>query len=513
MNADNIRLQRYLRAQAATLALPPGDPTAVVARAANRRRRRRVVATSVTALALVAAAIGVQQLGGDDNGTGQLAAQPSTTVAANPLDWTVVQPHTGLGYSSSITVSDDGSIYGLSTAPGRANPGELPTRTALYRSQDGVEWSTVPLPDDLWPSQLASSGGALYAVGTSPATAGGRDLVLAKGDGSGSSWTQATLPLDVASLDRKYPGLVSVSGAEVTAGPHGVVAAVQVSAHLDPATVLPPGTEITGGFTWTADGLQLLAPIDVCAKDGNVAPCRERPTLANATVVATYTWAQLGIGDELRSLILGELHVFTSTDGEGFVEATLPEGLRGQGTLVSTKHGYVLFSQDNSDSGGTVSVVRSSDAQSWTLDASAQFDGYVVGAGTIGGRAAVITDKIGPVLHAEQADGTWSSLSIGDAIDVPAGSSVTAGVADIGPLGAAAVLTVSEMNGPGPFTQYVAFSPDGRSLTVVPIDWYRDGRYAGTIRVTADAVTVVLSPERTSPGDDPTSQLLVGTPR
>jgi hypothetical protein len=170
MTSDDTRYSQYFTSRAATLQLPPGDPTSFAARAATRRRRRRTAGTGLAALALVAAAVGVQQIGRGDDGGAQLAAQANAVTAADPLQWTTVVPTAGLAWSSSIATTEDGTAFGLATAPGRYDPETAGGPRTLYRSNDGVEWSTVALGRSLAVA-AAATGSDLYAVGTSPAAA------------------------------------------------------------------------------------------------------------------------------------------------------------------------------------------------------------------------------------------------------------------------------------------------------------------------------------------------------
>ena len=177
MNSDHQRLVRYFDSRSTTIDLPPGDPSSVSLAVAGRRRRRRTAVSGVAALALLAGVVTVQQAGDDD--TSEVAAE-GAAVAAAPLQWTSVTPIAGLAYANGFAVTEDGTQYGLSTAPGRYVPNDDGGPQTLYRSTDGVEWTTVTLPADLWPSQLAAHGNDLYAVGTSPAAGGGEGATLAR---------------------------------------------------------------------------------------------------------------------------------------------------------------------------------------------------------------------------------------------------------------------------------------------------------------------------------------------
>jgi hypothetical protein len=514
---DDQRLARYLAGRATTIDLPPGDPSSLVARASARRRRRRTVGSGLAAIALVAAAVSVQQLGSDDDGGSQVASEANAVVAATPLQWTTVVPNVGLAWSNSTAVTDDGTQFGLSTAPGRYQPDSPGQPQTLYRSTDGVEWSTVALPDDLWPSQIASSGNDLYAVGTSPAAGGGRDLVLAK-SAAGGEWSTTSLPLDLAALDAQHPQL-GVGSIDVSVGANGVVASVTLSAYPDPAPYLPAGTAV-GGYSWTATGLDVYGVPEGCETNAEgVRECRDEPARKQPVIAASYTFDELGVDAALRSLIAGELHVFTSTDGATFEEAPLPEEAHGTASLVSTDAGFVLFATTWNDGTSHITTLRSADARSWTVVDSPPLQGWLVSTGTVDGRAALVvqTDANGASVVVEHADGTWSTIDLSAAIAslVPdAGTQFGVSAADVGPLGIGVTLSAYDDTATGLPQQFVAYSPDGSSLAIQPLADLPDSPvgYAGSVRVSADAVTVVFSDA--DPNDaTPRSTLLVGTPR
>jgi hypothetical protein len=239
--------------------------------------------------------------------------------------------------------------------------------------------------------------------------------------------------------------------------------------------------------------------------------------VADERLLASYTFDQLGIGDALRSLIVGELHVFVSADGTTFDEAELPGGVHGNGTLVSTDDGYALFASTWDRSGNTVTTLRSADARSWTIDDGLTMRGYVAATGTIGGRTAAIlsADRSGAVLQMQQPDGSWLPLDLGAAVaqhGTTPGATMFVNAADIGPLGAAAVIAAYDEAAQSE-QRFLVYSPDGRSVSVQPLADVPGAPqgYAGAVRVSADAVTVVFGDDRDDDGVV-TSTLLVGTP-
>ena len=151
---DDDRLQQYFSARATEIEVPSAG-LATITRRGRRRRQRRTVAK-------VGAVIGVLAIGGAavaqrGDGGGQGVTSYGSSVVASPLQWTLVTPKVGIGSSVTSATTDDGTIYGLSTAPG-SSAGSFEAPRHLYRSTDGTEWSAVDLPADLWAADVAAAG-------------------------------------------------------------------------------------------------------------------------------------------------------------------------------------------------------------------------------------------------------------------------------------------------------------------------------------------------------------------
>ena len=229
------RISDYLHARAAAIELPPAS-SATVVRRARRRRARRGAALGVAVIVVVASGVAVTRGDGGDSPEVSVA---STAVVPTALDWSVVQPTTGLGtlvppiYAST----DDGTVYGLSTAPGVPDPAGLPAPRALYRSDDGgADWTPVDLPDDFWAGSVASGGSQLYAVGTSPAGGGVEYRLATSGDG-GATWSSTALPAEVEAMLASHPGSTAASQPSVAVRGDTVVVSTSVAFNLDPPDV------------------------------------------------------------------------------------------------------------------------------------------------------------------------------------------------------------------------------------------------------------------------------------
>lgn len=257
---DDDRLARYLADQASALTLSPADPAAAVQRGNRRRNRRRGAIAGVAVLAVAAAMVSVIDRGEPDT---KVDSNLASSVVASPLDWTVVTPEVGLGYSRATALLA-GSVYSLSTAPGPYD-GAGSFEPRLYRSDDGAAWAEVSLPPNMRPSSLAAADGTLYAVGTAPAGGGGRDLVVSASTDGAASWSSVTLPEDIAALEARHPEQIIISQPSVAAlDASHLVASIVVTANPDVAALLPGTTDPNAGWEITEEGVTVfeLGPCD-----------------------------------------------------------------------------------------------------------------------------------------------------------------------------------------------------------------------------------------------------------
>lgn len=514
-------IHTYLAARAQDVELPAGDLAAVVDRVSRRRRNRRVALTASLAVAVLGGALGAANLG--DDAPSRVASDAGGTLVASDLEWHRVVPRGDLGWATSTVLGPGDALYALSTAPGTVgviDPEPDPT-PVLYRSTDGVEWATVALPDRFHASALAGAGDRLYAVGTAPAGGGAQDVRLASNDGADASWTQATLPLDLAALGRAVGGKVDVVTVRVAVrGPRTVVA-VGLQSHDALDRVLPADAR-ENGWMATAEGLDVLGPLTEPSTDPTVAgpdaSAKERIAKERGApvVVRSLRWAELGVDDATRGLVLGETRVFTSDDGATFVEADAPDA-SAPTALVAVTDGFRLLTQ-SSLGAPVVGVWSSTDGAAWRSDAGATVDGWVRTAGTVRGRAIFVSESgSGPndrepvsVIHAQQADGTWLTLSLQD-LAHRAGVEGSLYVQDvaIGPMGVAALLrTIDPVTGDATHA-HLLHSVDGRTASVDDLSDVLRGAGAGDVGVTADAITIGL----VDANGAPSAGLLIGSRR
>jgi hypothetical protein len=523
--SNDDRLDRFLADQANAITLPPADPAGVARRGARRRTRRRgAVITSVVVLGALAVSVAVVDRDGDDDAN--VSNFAATDVTPSTYDWTVVDPESGLGYSNSSAILDDGSIYSLSTAPGQAGDGPVEPGH-LYRSTDGTEWDEVALPDGLTASSIAGSGSSLYALGTVPASRGGRDLVLAASQDGAATWQQLELPDDVTELDARHPDEVWISQPSVAAlDADHLVAAVTVQS-VPKVDALLPAEDRGHSYDANEDGVTVYDDTDCtdaqvyaeeCLSPSTVPPeaivdesgRRDPNAVEERAVRATYTWAELGLDPELQALLDGRTYVYSTQDGEHFEPAALPDGVTGTtAQAVATSTGYTVFLGDWSEAESSTRVLTSPDGAAFTDAPGSPLPGGLGDVGVLGDQPAVATYSVDgtTTVHLGHADGGWSELPLSG----PGGFS---GAVAFGPLGVAAVIwPLSEDDAPS--VPYLVHSADGTNMSSVSLEDELGTAAANVIglSVTADAIFVRIGgPVDEDPGTPPVQRVLVGTP-
>jgi hypothetical protein len=514
---DDLRFDRYFAVRARGIELPPASLSSVIDRAARRHRHRRAAVSACTAVAVLTAAVSVSSLDGRPT-TGQVASRPAGGMLVDSsLSWTVVSPRSGLSSSQSTVVGPGNVIYSLSTAPGVADPERAPDPPVLYRSVDGKEWTVTDLPANLHASSLASTSRSLYAIGTGPAGGNVRAVQLAETSGVGAPWSHATLPLDVGALEARYGVRIGMGRLKVASDDRRVVAAVQLQVIDGLDALLAAKIDPANGYRLTEQGIDVYAKPTMPDKAGLEAMTPDaRAGLIRArvepTILASYTWEQLGIGDELRSLVLGESHVFVADDGHTFREVALPATVRSLGALYATADGFRLFGS-TVPFASQVQAWRSADGREWIADALT-VDGYLLSSGLRQGRVALVTavDRASQtqeiVVRMEQPDGSWSEFGAVDLLHRAGidGDFYQSGTAAVGPLGAAVVMTRAQDDRSA--ESYLVTSADGIEASVIPLAPLVAEGYPSDVRVTADAITVTIVGERLGP-----VELVVGTPK
>lgn len=519
---DDDRLDRYLADQASSITLSPADPAAAVRRGIRRRNRRRAGIVAMAAVAVGASSFAV--IDRDEPKSTVDSGLAAATVVASPLDWTVVAPPSGLGYSRS-TALVDGALYSLSTAPGPYDE-QGSFEPTLYRSDDGTGWVEVSLPSGMRPSSLAANGSTLYAIGTSPAGGGaGRDLVLSTSTDGAATWASITLPTEIAALEARHSGEIVISQPSVAATDAShLVASVVVTANPDVEALLPGVADPSAGWEVTPDGVTVYemtpcpstetcdarVPTTIVEGESGAVRMAGDPEPMQPKVAATYTWDELGLDPELRALIGGRTYVYAADDGSSFEPATLPDEARGWGGhLLATEDGYRLFLGQPGRDTATTRILRSEDGHTWTE--AGTLPGSPQSAGMLGGRPAVALYGIdgGVDVLVNQPDGGWNPL---DLLAAVGGADDEHGVGEVtfGPLGVAATVWTEDTPG-----GHIVHSLDGSAVSAIAVADHLDGAFSVMgVSVSADAILVrVDGPPDDDPSTPPTQQVLVGTPR
>jgi hypothetical protein len=514
---DDLRFDRYLSVRARGIELPPANIAAVIDRAARRHRHRRAAVSACTAVAVLAAAVSVSSLDGRPATQQVVARAAGGILVESPLAWNVVAPQSGLSWSHSTVIGPNDAVYSLSTAPGAVAVDGASLPATLYRSTDGTEWTPVELPANLHASSLASTSRALYAIGTAPAGGNLRSVQLASTNATNGTWSKTTLPLDVGVLEARYGVKIGLGRLSVASDGSRVVAAVRLQVMEGIDRLLPPGTDAESGYRITEAGIDVLAKPTLPDRAGLEAmgpDAKEaRPARPEMNVTASYTWAQLGIDDSLRSLILGEARVFSSGDGQRFDEVQLPEMVRWVGGLFATPDGFRIFGSVEFPL-SEIGSWRSTDGHTWVIDANGASAGHLLASGQRQGRVALVTaveqaDKQDIVVKMEQSDGTWSEFGVTDLVRRAGVEEefYPSGTAAVGPLGVAVLVT--SQRGEEPPRSYLVTTADGIEASVIDLAPLVADGYPADVRVTADAITVSF----TSATIDGPLRLVVGTPR
>ena len=446
-----------LAADASRFDIGGPDLAKVHAAARRHRRRNRALTSAATALAVVAAGVGIRtsvDRAGPTNerivvggpGTPSVmagAARDRMTLVPSTSTWKadVVPYGQGLGATMSH-VRGDGGLVALSTAPGTAAgaDGVIDDQDRwMYRSDDGVHWtgramSGAGTDGGRWLVDLDHRGNRIVGVGTAPATAPigaairAGDLVVSTSADEGAAFHDTVLPFDLRGASNQLKEAPVLLGGAVATSAKGTMVGVSFQANVysvlpadargdavdvkmtdtgitvgassacaqspsateQPAltvvpTFVPPrptGTVAATGFatipfattTTTAVGREFPSAIAIgdlttAARSGETtafaAPCDENgsgattgpaPTTGFAAVtttsaptapVRTYTWQDLGLGDDAVASLLGTPLVFFAANGEHFTRVPVPdpgdgEHACGTPSLAATADGFAV---------------------------------------------------------------------------------------------------------------------------------------------------------------------------
>lgn len=510
MNDDPIG--RHLEARAAAITLPRTNVAVIAERASSRRQRRRRVTYGIAGVTLLAGTTFAFVLtdGGDEETP--VATTPDAVVDS-PLEWTVVEPSSGLAYART-TVAADGAIYSLSTAPGPAtldDPAGFANRT-VYRSADGAEWDALDLPDDLYTTGLAAEGSRLYAVGTGPTGGEGVPLRLSTSDDGGATWAETIeLPGDVAELKTQFGREISVGIPTVAAHGGTTLVAVTVTAYPDVPSRAPGSLDTSFGYEMGPEGVAIYGE-PPCAAERRV--CEGEPPVA-----ATLTWEQLEVPEELQAFLRPRMYLYAASADGAFERIQGPIDEAAHLTqLGADGSGFTLIANEVPDGPGDAGSNRtrlftSADGRTWTEGPNLPgvYIEDLAPAGDVTMASGWATNG-GAVLGTIGADG-FDPIDPHDALDPAVAPSFAQTTSGFGPLGWASLLVEQvESRTPPAFVVHSDRAGTAMSAVAIPEELTTFGTPTGVI-VTADAIVVRFT--EFADGDPRTverQRLWVGTP-
>jgi hypothetical protein len=528
--------------------VPAGDADAVLRRAHRRstRRHRAVAVLSVAAL-VAAGSVSVDLLDGEESTS--VASGGGVARGNVGVTWRAVAPETALGFAS-----DTGSaapLYAISTAPGQADVNAPAGRRVVWRSDDGVEWTSLSsLGTDLYASDLSSRDDRIYAVGTGPATAaaGGRSvspLLVGWSDDGARTWQKARLPVDLEAIAARSTRSI-VRSTAVAAGPAGTLAVGVLDASLDVRASLPAGVTAPDGWVLTETGVDLLGPErkGVCPAgssppektadmpadpsgevfpvwcttgDDDRMPLMVSPQDARG-VTASYTWEQLGVDGDLLVAVRRQPVAFLAPPGsDRFERVDVPAvpGVQGPVLLEVSDTGFDLVTT-TADKPGRPSMVvlESPDGRSWRA-AEGISGSWAAAAGRVGGVATVVAQgETGAVVVRADGAGGWVTTPLGEVLGTGPEAQVSLVSAGVGPFGVVAAVVVAEKGFErGPIAAQVVVSRDGRTWDAVAVEDLVDEPVRNVVRasVVGDRAVVAVSVGAEGPGRY-RQVAMVGTP-
>lgn len=531
--------------------LPAGDVDAVLRRAHRRTSRRHRFLAVVSVVALVTtAAVSVDLLDGE---AGRTTVSSGTALVRGEVGvtWRAVTPAAGLGFATDI--GSGLPLYALSTAPGQADVNAPNTPRVVWRSDDGVEWTSVSnLDGDLFASDLSARDERVYAVGTGPATAAvgaGNQrvspLLVGWSDDGARTWQRARLPVDLEAIAARSVRS-TVRSTAVAAGPTGTLVVGVLDATLDVRASLPAGVTAPDGWASSPTGVDLVGPdIGAGCPEGKYEPGEGEPEFVDPTgevhptwctedaatrsgmvvspqdargVTASYTWEQLGVdGDLLRAVRRQPVAFFAPSGSDRFDRVELPavSDLQGQLILDASDAGFQLVAS-TADRVGTASVVllTSADGRSWSA-ADGVGDGYAAAAGRTGGVTTIVAQRQGgPVVLRADGAGGWTTLPLTGVLDAGPHAETHLQAAAVGPFGIVAAVVVAPDGFPGGLAEErIVVSRDGATWDVLDAAELAGRPVRGIIRaaVAGDRALVTLS-TTANDGSRPEQLVLVGTP-
>ncbi|HKX76444.1 MAG TPA: hypothetical protein VJR05_13750, partial [Acidimicrobiia bacterium] len=355
----------------------------------------------------------------------ELARRPVAAVASD-ITWTSGEGTLG-GFGPRVGVwAEEGAFYVLSTAPGlREIPGGVPPPLSIYQSQDGFEWSSIPLAglgEDLWARELAHANSLLYILGTAPAAADPTGVGMRVGvsaDGGGT-WDTQDLPIEVEPPAQALGG--SGQTVQLAAGPAGALAAVSTSFFVDYSVLVPPEVLTPSSFVArTPEGLAVfdyshMESLERACASGNQGACTQLANTAwEPNLRWSGTWEELG-GEPAPDAFI---EVYHAPPGGPFTEVETPFNTGySLADLAAGADAFYAVGQiggERFDRAAGVEVWRSVDGINWEERGGIPAVDRVVAMGAVGSETVLVgvRDNPGQVVVASTTNGTeWEVIDL-----------------------------------------------------------------------------------------------------
>ena len=298
----------------------------------------------------------------EDSTTADAAAHmsPEELSTGQVLEWTEVE--LDLPNGISLHATSDGRIVAVGGTP---LSGSFPTTSHLLVTQDGENWTQLPVPEELFSvafsvdmsDELVAIGGVPHAEPPAGDDAGDMGMpVFVSGD-QGATWMRATPDIEAALLDLDVDETVGFGLTSVYVSGDVVVAAIQGHTRLDVASLLVDAGLLEAEAriaSWSPEGDSVRVWLD--NSDGSETELR-------------YSHDDLALTDSQKALLRderddpfhgGRVFLFSGEGAELFFRASY-RGWASTGSAVDDGFRLILSTEEGD------SLLISPDGESWSV--------------------------------------------------------------------------------------------------------------------------------------------------